>query len=106
MLFFTKLFLKILSLRYTIVVKGLPQRDSDVNYLILPNHVAYLDPVFIWCLLYPHIKLRPVATSRFAENSFVAPILKLMRSISVEVDLEASHNLQQSLTNLIKAVNN
>ena len=106
MAFFVKLFLKILSLRYTLRVKGLPKINPHHNYLILPNHVAYIDPIFIWCLLYSQIKLRPVATSLFAEESLVAPLLKLMRTISVDASLGASHNLKKSLKQLTEALKN
>jgi len=66
-----KLFLWIAKSRYTLEIKNLPKLDLQSNYLILPNHIAYIDPVFIWCLFAPQKKLRAVATSRFSENIFL-----------------------------------
>lgn len=102
----SKIFLKIISLRYRLIVKGLPKVEKKHNYLILPNHVAYIDPILIWCLLRSQIKLRPVATSLFAENPLIAPLFRLMNTISVDSDNESSNNIKKSLKKLTEALKN
>jgi 1-acyl-sn-glycerol-3-phosphate acyltransferase len=66
-----KLFLWIMKIRYNVVIKNLPNFDKDSNYLVLPNHIAYVDPVLMWCIFRPYINIRPVATSDFAKNPFL-----------------------------------
>ena len=79
----TKLFLWMMKARYTISVKHFPKLDPEYNYFILPNHIAYLDPVLLWAMFYPERKLRPVATSRFAENFFLRWLFRWIGTISI-----------------------
>ncbi len=91
-----KLFLFITKSRYTLEIKNLPKLDPQSNYLILPNHIAYIDPVFIWCLFAPQKKLRAVATSRFSENIFLRRIFKALETITVEEISKEKKSLNQS----------
>lgn len=91
-----KLFLFITKSRYTLEIKNLPKLDPQSNYLILPNHIAYIDPVFIWCLFVPQKKLRAVATSRFSENIFLRRIFKALETITVEEISKEKKSLNQS----------
>ena len=84
---FAKLFLFITKSRYTLEIKNLPKLDPQSNYLILPNHIAYIDPVFIWCLF---------ATSRFSENIFLRRIFKALETITVEEISKEKKSLNQS----------
>lgn len=93
---FAKLFLFITKSRYTLEIKNLPKLDPQSNYLILPNHIAYIDPVFIWCLFAPQKKLRAVATSRFSENIFLRRIFKALETITVEEISKEKKSLNQS----------
>ncbi len=81
---FAKCFLRLMRLRYRWTFKNFPKLDPKYNYLILPNHISYLDPALLRSLLRPQRKLRPVATSKFAENRWLAWIFRLMETIAVE----------------------
>jgi 1-acyl-sn-glycerol-3-phosphate acyltransferase len=66
-----RLMLWIMKIRYKIDIKNFPTFDEDSNYLVLPNHIAYVDPVLMWSIFRPYIKIRPVATSDFSKNPFL-----------------------------------
>jgi 1-acyl-sn-glycerol-3-phosphate acyltransferase len=61
----------IMKIRYNVEIKNFPKIEDGVNYLVLPNHIAYVDPVLLWCIFRPYIKIRPVATSDFSKNPFL-----------------------------------
>ena len=79
-----RLLLWIMKIRYKLDIKGFPSFDSESNYLVLPNHIAYVDPVLMWCIFRPYIKIRPVATSDFSKNPFLWWIFKLMNTITIQ----------------------
>lgn len=110
---FAKLFLLIIKTRYKLIIKGLPKLNPDYNYLVLPNHIAYIDPVFIWSILAPQRELRTVTTARFSENIFLKWIFKLIGTISVaeilseKKDLNKSNQaIKKSFKELITALHN
>jgi 1-acyl-sn-glycerol-3-phosphate acyltransferase len=66
-----RIFLWIMKIRYKVEVKNFPTIDNDSNYLVLPNHIAYVDPVLLRCIFRPYINIRPVVTSDFSNNPFL-----------------------------------
>ncbi|MBQ9554099.1 1-acyl-sn-glycerol-3-phosphate acyltransferase [bacterium] len=74
----------IMSIRYDVEIKNLPEFKEGENYLVLPNHIAFVDPVLIWCIFRPYIKIRPVATSDFSKNPFLGWIFRLMETITIQ----------------------
>ena len=88
-----KLFLWINRLRYTVQNTTLPKKAQNQTFLILPNHISFLEPMLIWSIFRPYTKIRPVVTSFFAENRILAPIFRLIGAISVEEN--PSKNLTQ-----------
>lgn len=93
---FAKLFLWIAKSRYNLTIKDLPKLNPNYNYLILPNHIAYIDPVFIWSILAPQRELKTVATARFSENFFLKRIFKQMGTISVAEMLSEKKDLNKN----------
>lgn len=91
--------------RYILNIKNLPKLDPQENYLVLPNHIAYIDPIFIWSILAPQRKLRTVATARFSENLFLRWIFKLLGTITVEEILSEKKSLAQSNKKIEQAFN-
>lgn len=91
-----KLFLRMMKSRYLLKIKNLPKLDPKTNYLVLPNHIAYIDPVFIWCIFAPQRKLRTVASAKFSENIFLKRIFKSLRTITIEEILKEKKSLDQS----------
>jgi 1-acyl-sn-glycerol-3-phosphate acyltransferase len=66
-----RFFLWVMKIRYKIEIKNFPTIDANSNYLVLPNHIAYVDPVLLWCIFRPYTNIRPVATSDFSKNPFL-----------------------------------
>jgi 1-acyl-sn-glycerol-3-phosphate acyltransferase len=79
-----RLLLWIMKIRYRLEIKGFPSFDDKSNYLVLPNHIAYVDPILMWCIFRPYINIRPVATSDFSKNPFLGWIFKLMNTITIQ----------------------
>lgn len=102
----SKIILKLLTLRYSLEVKGLPKFNKKHNYLILPNHVAYIDPLLIWCLLRPQRALRPVATSSISKIPVLTPFFKLIGTISVgNTATTDTKGIKGTLNKLTEALN-
>ncbi|MDR0369806.1 MAG: hypothetical protein LBH96_04825 [Candidatus Peribacteria bacterium] len=70
--------LALLRLRYRISVKGLDLLHKDSAHLILPSHVALMDPILLYCLLRTKISLHPVATRKFYDTPLLKPLFKLL----------------------------
>ncbi|PID87678.1 hypothetical protein CSB07_00300 [Candidatus Gracilibacteria bacterium] len=67
-----------LSLRYDVEIKGEKCLSHNGPILLLPNHVALIDPQIVFIFLYKYIKLSPVASEKY----FNVPILKqIMKSV-------------------------
>jgi len=81
-----KLCWTLLSLRYKIRVKGLEQLDAaqyKQGILFLPNHPAHLDPLFLFLLLWPKYRMRPVVVEYIYRLRLLKPWMKLVRAISI-----------------------
>lgn len=109
----TKIFLFFIRFRYRLEIKNLPAFDPKYNYLVLPNHISYLEPMILFSLLHGKIKIRPIATSRFANNRLFKPIFKALNTISVQEsqihdndDSELASKLNTSLNELKQALKN
>src|SRR3989344_3163587 len=75
-----------LSLRYSIRVKGLKelkQVKKDQGILFFPNHPAHMDPLFLFILLWPKYRMRPVVVEHVFRLPFLKPLMKLVRAISI-----------------------
>ena len=85
----------LLSLRYRIRVKGLEQLNGknlrDKGILFLPNHPAHMDPLFLFLLLWPKFRMRPLVIEYIYRLSILKPIMKLVKGVSIP-NLETSVN--------------
>ncbi len=84
----SRLFLKALSLRYKIEVRGLEKllsnpRTQKGGILFLPNHPAHMDPLFLFLLLWPTFKMRPLVIEHIYRLSIMKPLIRLVRGLSV-----------------------
>ncbi|HSX14015.1 MAG TPA: AMP-binding protein [Chlamydiales bacterium] len=80
------LFLAILRLRYTIKVTGsdqLKRLSKEGGILFMPNHTAHMDPLFLFILLWPKYRIRPIVTEHIARISFMKPLMNITKGISV-----------------------
>ena len=98
-----------MKIRYKLDIKNFPSFDDNSNYLVLPNHIAYVDPVLMWSIFRPYIKIRPVATSDFSKNPFLWWIFKLMDTITIQEinkwgDNNQDDTIKDALKDLIQAL--
>lgn len=76
----------LLSLRYKIRVKGKEKLDalpSKQGILFLPNHPAHMDPLFLFVLLWPKYRMRPVVVEYIYRLPFLKPLMRLVRAVSI-----------------------
>ncbi|MDE3055516.1 MAG: AMP-binding protein [Verrucomicrobiota bacterium] len=74
--------LLLLSLRYRIHVKGLDLLDKlprDKGVFFLPNHPAHMDPLFLYLLLWPRYRMRPVVVEYVYH--LLRPLMRLVRAV-------------------------
>lgn len=84
--FLSKLFLALLSLRYRVKVKGLDLLQSDdlkKGLLFLPNHPAHMDPLFLYLLLWPQFRMRPLVVEYIYRLPFLRPVMKLVKGLFI-----------------------
>ena len=73
--FFYGLFYVFLRLRYRWQVHGKEKlRDLKGPVLVLPNHPAYVDPMLVFAVLWPSLRMRPMVY----EGNFRNPLFRLM----------------------------
>jgi len=92
----SKICLCFLSLRYRIRVKGLKELNNQKlrkkgRLLFLPNHAAHMDPLFLFLLLWPQYKIRPLVIEYIYRLGLLHPFIKLVRGLCIP-SFEASVN--------------
>ena len=81
------LFKKIISLRYRVKIIGEKHLSSD-NILLLPNHVALVDPQILTAYLRTYQKFRILTQSSFFLNPFLKPLFKWFGAIPIDNETE------------------
>ena len=75
-----------LSLRYSIRIKGLKelrQANLKQGILFFPNHPAHMDPLFLFILLWPRFRMRPIVVEYIFRLSMLKPLMRLIRAIPI-----------------------
>jgi long-chain-fatty-acid--[acyl-carrier-protein] ligase len=81
-----KLAFALLSLRYKIRVKGLDALDkisSKEGILFLPNHPAHMDPLFLFLLLWPRYRMRPVVVEYVYRLTLLQSAIRFIRAVPI-----------------------
>src|SRR5690242_8497036 len=76
----------LLSLRYKIRIKGLKEFNTsphEKGILFLPNHSAHMDPLFLFLLLWPKYRMRPVVIEYIYRLPLLKPWMKLIRAVPI-----------------------
>ncbi|MBS2099450.1 AMP-binding protein [Carboxylicivirga linearis] len=94
----------ILSLRYTIEVKGEEVLKQDSPKLILPNHQAIMDPIVLFAHLYKYTTAVPVVTSGYYDMPVAKTMFSSWGAVRVS-DLEAGSRNTNVLEEIVKSVN-
>ena len=79
-----RLFKRILSFRYKVEIKGLEHLDEKRSHLIMPAHIALVDPILVFAFLREKIRLHPVMTKKYYSNVFLKPFFKILDAVPVE----------------------
>ncbi len=94
--FIARIALAILSLRYSIEVRGLEalahhrfRRKGGI--LFLPNHTASIEPMILFLYLWPRFRMRPLGVEYICRMKLLRPLVRLVRAISVP-DFESAVN--------------
>ncbi len=82
------LVLGVLSLRYRIKIIGLenlnPERlNKEGGIIFLPNHPAHMDPLILFCVLWPKYRIRPLVIEYIYRLPLLQIAHKLIRSLPV-----------------------
>ena len=106
---FSSSFLKFLiKFRYHIEIKWLELLDYEWSKLILPTHVALMDPIIMFAYLWAKKSLSPVVTEDYYNVPVLKQIFKSIWAISVPDLTKNSKELDASVIvwNAIKALEN
>jgi 1-acyl-sn-glycerol-3-phosphate acyltransferase len=74
----------LLTFRYTVEIKGQELLDKKNTYLVMPSHIALVDPLLLYSFLRKKIPLHPVVTKMFYNNLFLKPFFKWLGAVPVD----------------------
>ena len=74
---------KILWLRYRVSLKGVENLEHDGPVLILPNHVALVDPRIIISFLWKYLSVSPVASEKYYNKPVLKQIMDLVWTVPI-----------------------
>lgn len=86
----------ILSLRYKVKLVGLEKLTPKAftrkgGIIFLPNHTAHMEPLFLFLILWPRFKMRPLVVEYIYRMPILTPLMKLVNALQVP-DFEVSVN--------------
>ena len=65
-------------------MKGLEHLNKKTARVIMPSHIALVDPLIIWALLSKRAVIHPVMTKLYYSNVFLHPLFRMMQAVPVE----------------------
>ena len=83
MRFYSAILQFLIRFRYRIKITWLELLDSEWSKLILPSHIALMDPVIMFAFLWQKKKLSPVVTEDYYNVPILKPIFKSIWAISI-----------------------
>ena len=89
-----------IRLRYRVKITWLELVDSDWSKLLLPSHVALIDPLILYAFLWKKKKLNPVVTESYYNVPVLKPIFKLIWAIPV-LDLTKDKNKELDTSEIV-----
>ncbi len=97
----------ILSLRYTIQLKGLDRihTNDSRGILFIPNHPALIDPPMVFSSLYSRFKLRPLTDENQLSNPLLRYLMKKIRCVTIPDMSEGSHGRDGVISAMNEVVN-
>jgi len=97
-----------LARRYKVEIKNLEILKHNWPVLLLPNHVALIDPQILMTFLNNYIKLSPVASEKFFEVPVLKQVMKAVWTIPIwEMDAWADkEKVKKVFDEVVKALKN
>lgn len=74
---------RILSLRYKVILSNHEVLKHDGPILLLPNHVALVDPRIIVSFLWKYLKVSPVASEKYYSKPWFKQIMDMLWTVPV-----------------------
>ena len=108
MSFSSKLMQTLIRFRYRVNITWLELLDSEWSKLILPSHVALMDPVIMFAFLWEKKSLSPVVTEDYFNVPVLKQIFKSIWAISVPDLTKNSKDLDAAaiVADAVKALEN
>ena len=103
----------LLSLRYSFKIRGLKeiqrlQFPKKGGIVFLPNHSAHVDPLFLFILLWPKFKIRPLVVEYIFRQKFLRPLMRLVRALSVpsfdSVNQLKIHKAEKAMAEILNGI--
>lgn len=91
---------RLLSFRYELSIKGENLLKTGKTRLVLPSHVALVDPLIITALFSSQGTLRPLASRKYFDRWRVRPFFKLVKAVPVEEfdhDKGSAHDAEEMM---------
>ena len=73
----------LLSFRYKVEIKGIDLLNNEQTFLIMPSHVALVDPIIIYAFLRGKVKFHLVVTRAYYDTILLKPFFKWLGAIPV-----------------------
>lgn len=104
-LFFVR---RILSLRYKVKITWADILKHDWPVLILPNHVALVDPRIIVSFLWRYLSVSPVASEKYYNMPVLKQIMDAIWTVPIwEMSMWASsEDVKEAFNNIVEALKN
>ena len=93
----------VLAARYRVRVRGLDQlKGLKGPVLVLPNHPGYIDPILVFTVLWPRLRMRPMIYTGNFKNLFFRLVARLLNAHKVP-DMDQASKEARSQANLAVA---
>ena len=95
---------QLLHLRYEVKIEGMQHLTDKKKHLILPNHVAVIDPIILFAEFYEQT-IQPLVDEGYFKSFIFRKILSLFDAICVPDLGRGRNNVEQALMLRKKAIN-
>lgn len=100
-------FRRLLALRYRINLSWVEKLKHDWPILILPNHVALVDPVIMISFLWKYLKVSPLASEKYYNKPVLKQIMNIVWTVPIWEMSEWSNSddVKKAFRSITKALN-
>ena len=97
---------RLLSLRYIVTIDGKDHLHHDGPVLVLPNHVALVDPMILVSFLGKYLALSPVGSEKYYNKAGIKQVMDIFETVPIwDMSAGASaEDVQKVFGNIIEAM--